>query len=147
MSEFKKALKNIGGENVDIENNISPLAIQNYDVKKLDINLSNSEVAAFNMFDTDNVIQIMKNIEIKAIIHGFYQNQQVEFDVDNVEGDCRRFMWKLQLELANKDENEGLGDMETILFFILLKDGSKQYEHAYSDHLVNEFKNVLEEVV
>lgn len=52
MNEFRKALKVIGGEHVEIkssaENKINPLAIQNYDVKKLDIDLNNSETTTFN---------------------------------------------------------------------------------------------------
>lgn len=48
MSEFEKVLKDIGGEDVKIQlesgNNINPLEIQNYDVKKLDIDLNNSDL-------------------------------------------------------------------------------------------------------
>jgi len=60
MSEFKKALKIIGGENIEIksgaENNINPLAIQNYyDVRKVDIDLNNGETTTFNPFDYMNV--------------------------------------------------------------------------------------------
>lgn len=119
---------------------------EKYNIKKLNIDLNNSETTTFNPFDKDNVSKMMKNKEIKAVIHNFYKSKQVELDLENVEAEYRHFMWKLEIFLASKDENEGLDDMETILFFMLLKDGTKQYEHAYTEHLVNEFINVLKEV-
>lgn len=161
MSEFKKALKIIGGENVEIksgaENNINPLAIPNYyDVRKVDIDLNNGETTTFNPFDTDNVTKMMKNKEIKAIIHDFYKEEYKYFvsvgvdellsDESKADDGYRFIMFQLQEELTYKDEYESLNELEIILQLILSNDSSKKHKHVYSDKLVNEFKNLLKEV-
>lgn len=159
MSEFKKALKGIGGEDVKIklegENNINPLETQNYDVKKLDIDLSNGEITTFNLFDTDNVTKMMANKEIKGIIHDFYKKEYkylVSVGVDDLllnestadEG-YRFIMFQLQENLSHKHEYEYPNEFETILYLILSNDLSKRHKYMYSDKLVSDFKNVLRE--
>lgn len=160
MSEFKKVLKDIGGEDVKIQlesgNNINPLEIQNYDARKVNIDLNNSEITTFNPFDTDNVTKMMANKEIKAIIHDFYKKEYkyfVSVGVDELlsyeskaDDGYRFIMFQLQEELAYKDEYESLNELEIILQLILSNDSLKKHKYVYSDELVNEFKNVLKEV-
>src|SRR5699024_7433465 len=158
MSEFKKALKVIGGEHVEIksgaENNINSLEIQNYDVSKVNIDLNNSETTTFNPFDSASLM--LQNKVIKTIIHDFYKKEYKYFvsvgvdellsDESKADDGYRFIMFQLQEELTYKDEYESLNELEIILQLILSNDSSKKHKHVYSDQLVNEFKNVLEEV-
>jgi len=106
-------------------------------------------------FDTDNVTKMMKNKEIKAIIHDFYKGEYKYFvsvgvdellsDESKADDGYRFIMFQLQEELEN-DEYESLNELEIILQLILSNDSSKKHKHVYSDKLVNEFKNVLKEV-
>lgn len=126
-------------------------------VKKLDIDLNNGKVTTFNPIDTDNVTKMMANKEIKAIIHDFYKKEYKYFvsvgvdellsDVSTADGGYRFILYQLQEELVYKYEHESLSESETILHLVLSNDSSKKHKYVYSDQLVNEFKNVLQEVL
>lgn len=149
MSELKKEDIIINLFDKENENNGNATIGKPF-VKKLIIHdLTNSEITTFNPFDADNLSKMMKNKEIRTIIYDFYESQQVELDLENVEAECRKFMLNLFKELDSKDENEGLDDMENILFLFLSNDLFKyqDLEYLFSDELVNEFKNVLKVVL
>src|SRR5690625_6793630 len=75
-------------------------------------------------FDTDNVTKMMKNKEIKAIIHDFYKGEYKYFvsvgvdellsDESKADDGYRFIMFQLQEELEN-DEYESLNELEIIL--------------------------------
>lgn len=123
----------------------------------LQVGIGKSEKSTYNTFGTDNVAEMMKNKEIKTIIHDFYKKEYkylVSIGVDELlssestadEG-YRFIMFQLIRELAYKYEYESLNESESNLFLILSNDSSKQHKYMYSDQLVNEFKNVLKEIV
>lgn len=94
--------------------------------------------------------------EIKAIIHGFYieQNAGITCGIDKLlseENDytVRFIMRQLEGRLAWKQKFEHLNESESILYYILSKDSFKNLlkgNRKHSKHLVDEFKIVLKEL-
>ncbi|WP_110925970.1 hypothetical protein [Bacillus massiliglaciei] len=97
------------------------------------------------------------SIEQKNVIHCFYKNQLVAYDMKSVnildDTECGYFMWKLECELAQKDCFNDINKYEEELFLILLEDSKNQQEKGvnanfnYSNELINLFKNTLNEYV
>ncbi|PRS35691.1 hypothetical protein C6Y02_16895 [Bacillus sp. NMCC4] len=111
------------------------------------INLNQAEVTTYNPFNTD----LIKNTKVKAIIHNFLKESMQYTAAELLAADSdytvRLIMTDLLKKLVKKDDNEELNGAETALFFILINDRSKgEVEHAYSDELVNSFKNVLKDI-
>ncbi|PAF27365.1 hypothetical protein CHH61_03855 [Shouchella clausii] len=136
MSGFNKMNSKIITEHRKIQDVMHVLKEKGYKVE------ITAEVTTYNPFDN----QLIKNKEIKTIIRDFVAADSVaELVADD--SNVRLIMWDLLKELAKKDDNVELNEVETALFFVLLKDISdisKQgLEYEYSDELVNAFKTAL----
>ncbi|MEN0645556.1 hypothetical protein MKY91_20535 [Alkalicoccobacillus gibsonii] len=97
-----------------------------------------------------NVTQILKNKEIKMLIHDFYKNEYphvVPIGVDPSLTDYEFIMFQLQKELSSKSKYDNLSEPEATLHLILSSDSSRQDTCMYSNHLLTEFKNMLKKII
>lgn len=123
---------------------------EKYNIQKLNIDLNNGETTTFNPFDTDNVTKMMTNKEIKAIIHDFYKSNhslldELSPDESTADEGDRWVVFQLERNLAYKSQFESFTEAENTLLQLLLT-SSEDNHLKYSNHLVNEFKNVLKEM-